>query len=148
MIKHQLIEERCIACGHCFIACPQNARKVHSDIENIKDAIGKGQKVIATLAPSFVASFPIKEGGGQVVSALKKIRLLPCRRNCHWEQILFLNYIERSLVVDNIKYYYNCMFFFQYFSWKILSWVARLHASCSNSHDCPWQSIKTEIWNG
>lgn len=67
-----IVEERCIACGHCFIACPQNARKVHSDIENIKDAIGKGQKVIATLAPSFVASFPIKEGG-QVVSALKKL---------------------------------------------------------------------------
>lgn len=67
-----IVEERCIACGQCFTTCPQNARKVHSDIEDVKEAIKKGLKVIATLAPSFIGTFPIINEE-QIVGALKEL---------------------------------------------------------------------------
>ncbi|HHV45941.1 MAG TPA: 4Fe-4S binding protein [Tissierellia bacterium] len=67
-----IVEERCIACGQCFITCPQNARKVHSDIESVKKAIKSNLKVIATLAPSFIGTFSIANGE-QMVGALKKL---------------------------------------------------------------------------
>lgn len=64
-------EERCIECGHCLTICPQNAREIKSDLDSVKDAINKGKKVIASLAPSFAGFFDVQPG--KVVSALKKL---------------------------------------------------------------------------
>ncbi|MBS5824569.1 MAG: PAS domain S-box protein [Clostridium argentinense] len=70
--NHQarIIEERCIACGHCFVVCPQNARNVLSDLEHIKSAIKNGNNVIAQVAPAFRGFF---ENSPKIVTALKKI---------------------------------------------------------------------------
>ena len=70
--NHQarIIEERCIACGHCFVVCPQNARNVLSDLEHIKSAIKNGNNVIAQVAPAFRGFF---ENSSKIVTALKKI---------------------------------------------------------------------------
>lgn len=67
-----IVEERCIACGHCFIECPQNARKVHTDLPFVKGAIEEGRQVIATVAPSYFGAFQLKRAG-QIVSALKSL---------------------------------------------------------------------------
>jgi NAD-dependent dihydropyrimidine dehydrogenase PreA subunit len=32
----EIIEDRCILCGHCTLACPQNAKIVHSELEEVK----------------------------------------------------------------------------------------------------------------
>ena len=64
-------EERCIECGHCLTICPQNAREIKSDLENVKKAINCGEKVIASLAPSFAGFFDVQQG--KVVSALKRL---------------------------------------------------------------------------
>ncbi|TCT16170.1 iron only hydrogenase large subunit-like protein [Natranaerovirga pectinivora] len=53
----QIDENLCIACGQCFVVCPQNARHIKSDIEIVKEAIDKGQEVIGSLAPSFAGFF-------------------------------------------------------------------------------------------
>lgn len=70
--NHQakIIEERCIACGHCFVVCPQNARNVLSDLEHIKSAIKNGDKIIAQIAPAFRGFF---ENSPKIVTALKKL---------------------------------------------------------------------------
>lgn len=52
----KIIEERCILCGKCTLICPQNAKKVHSELEEVKELL-KNNKVIASVAPSFVSSF-------------------------------------------------------------------------------------------
>jgi len=53
----QIVEEKCIACGNCFLVCPQNARNIHSDLENVFDAIEKGRKVIVSIAPSYLGVY-------------------------------------------------------------------------------------------
>lgn len=58
--NHQakIIDSRCILCGICTKVCPQNAKKVHSEIEAVKKLISKGN-VIASVAPSFISSFDV-----------------------------------------------------------------------------------------
>ncbi|MBF8984071.1 4Fe-4S binding protein [Lutibacter sp. B2] len=68
----EIVEDLCIGCGKCLIVCPQNARKVESDVQKVKEAILKGKRVIASIAPSFVGAFHMKEEG-QVVTALKNL---------------------------------------------------------------------------
>ncbi|MDE5593188.1 MAG: 4Fe-4S binding protein [Clostridiales bacterium] len=53
----KIIESRCILCGHCTVACPRNAKSVHNDSDAILRLLQKSNKVIASVAPAFVASF-------------------------------------------------------------------------------------------
>lgn len=66
----EIDEERCIACGQCFVVCPQHARNIKSDLALVTDAIHSGKKVVACIAPSFAAFF---ENTGGFVAGLKKI---------------------------------------------------------------------------
>lgn len=49
----EIVEERCIACSHCLLICPQNARNVVSYLQSVKEAVSSGRKVVASIAPSF-----------------------------------------------------------------------------------------------
>lgn len=53
-----VIDDLCIACGKCVEVCPVGAKKVRSDIEAVKLLIKSGKKVVLSLAPSWVSSFP------------------------------------------------------------------------------------------
>ncbi|MDE6028871.1 MAG: 4Fe-4S dicluster domain-containing protein [Clostridiales bacterium] len=53
----KIIESRCILCGHCTQVCPRNAKSVHNDSDAILRLLQKSPKVIASVAPAFVASF-------------------------------------------------------------------------------------------
>lgn len=57
--NHQakIIEDRCILCGRCTEVCPQNAKYVHSEKESVKALLASGEKIVASVAPSFVGSF-------------------------------------------------------------------------------------------
>ena len=55
----KIMEDKCILCGRCTLVCPQNAKKVHSEIEVVKELL-KNNKVIASVAPSFISSFNLK----------------------------------------------------------------------------------------
>ena len=55
----KIMEDKCILCGRCTLVCPQNAKKVHSEIEGVKELL-KNNKVIASVAPSFISSFNLK----------------------------------------------------------------------------------------
>lgn len=59
--NHQakIIRERCILCGKCTLICPQNAKKVHTELDNVVELL-KNNKVIASVAPSFISSFNVK----------------------------------------------------------------------------------------
>ncbi len=52
-----IIPELCVACGHCVDVCPVGAKKVRSDLERAQRLVKSGRKVIASLAPSYVAEF-------------------------------------------------------------------------------------------
>lgn len=62
-----IVPEECILCGRCFVACPQNAKEVRSDVPAAKALIATGAPVWVSLAPSFVACWD-----GATVGALEK----------------------------------------------------------------------------
>ncbi len=67
----KIIESRCILCGHCTKACPQNAKSVHDDTAAIEKLLEK-KTVIASVAPAFLASFGT-DGFEPFRAALKKL---------------------------------------------------------------------------
>lgn len=64
----QIVEEKCIACGTCFSVCPQNARNIHSDLENVIDALQMGREIVVSIAPSYLGVY---EEPYKLISALK-----------------------------------------------------------------------------
>ena len=55
-INHNL----CIGCGHCIAVCTHNARHPVDDMENFSDALKRGEKTIAVVAPAVASVFPEK----------------------------------------------------------------------------------------
>ncbi len=55
--KAQIIHEDCILCGTCFLVCPKHLKIVRNDIDKVKKLIENNEKVIVSLAPSFVAEY-------------------------------------------------------------------------------------------
>ena len=72
--NHQasIISSDCILCGRCVQVCPQNAKDVRDDVPLVKKLIASGEKVIATLAPSFIAAFDAV-GFRPMAEAMKKL---------------------------------------------------------------------------
>ena len=55
--KATIIHDDCILCGSCYLACPQKVKVVRNDIEKVKKMIANGDKVIVSIAPSFISNF-------------------------------------------------------------------------------------------
>lgn len=65
--KANVITDECILCGRCYVNCPQNAKEITSDLEKAKVILQQNEKVIISLAPSFVANYD-----GASINAMKK----------------------------------------------------------------------------
>lgn len=52
-----IVGDECILCGQCFVVCPQNAKEIADSTERVKFFISSGEKVYASVAPSFVANY-------------------------------------------------------------------------------------------
>ena len=67
-----IIESECILCGKCYVVCPQNAKEIVSSVEKVQVLLQSGAPVVASLAPSFIATY---EGSGieAMRKALKKL---------------------------------------------------------------------------
>lgn len=94
----EIIEDRCISCGHCLVICPQNARNVVSDISMVKGAISCGKKVVVSLAPSFSGHF-LNLDEGKVVAALKQLGFSAVEETAIGAELvsdLYENYIQSS----------------------------------------------------
>jgi len=58
--KAVILENECILCGHCVNVCPQNAKKIVSDLEKVKSLIKNyPNKVALSVAPSFISNFDV-----------------------------------------------------------------------------------------
>lgn len=55
----QIIDADCILCGNCITVCPQNAKRVREDLPHVKKLITQGKKVIASVAPSYIATYRV-----------------------------------------------------------------------------------------
>lgn len=54
-----IIQDECILCGHCYLVCPQNIKVIRDDLIRVKELICSDKKVIASVAPSFVAEYNV-----------------------------------------------------------------------------------------
>ncbi|MEG2597055.1 MAG: [Fe-Fe] hydrogenase large subunit C-terminal domain-containing protein [Oscillospiraceae bacterium] len=68
----QIIAEECILCGRCVKICPQNAKQVRDDVPLVKAMMQSGKKVVASLAPSYIAAFDT-DGFAPIAEAIKKL---------------------------------------------------------------------------
>ena len=57
--RAQIVENECVYCGHCYVVCPQSAKGIRSDTARAKALIASGRPVVVSLAPSFIADFPV-----------------------------------------------------------------------------------------
>ncbi|MEW6065764.1 MAG: [Fe-Fe] hydrogenase large subunit C-terminal domain-containing protein [Bacillota bacterium] len=56
----QVIDELCVHCGQCILACPQLAKRPVSDLKQVQQLISEGTPVVAVVAASFISALPLK----------------------------------------------------------------------------------------
>lgn len=88
----KIIEDRCILCGRCTLICPQNAKKVHSELEDVKELL-KNNKVVASVAPSFISSFNVS-GFESLCEALKQVGFEYAEETARGAEIVVNKYEE------------------------------------------------------
>lgn len=67
-----VIPELCVMCGHCVTNCPSHAKRVRDDLSRAQQLLSLKEKVIVSIAPSFISEFP-EYSKEQLIAALKKI---------------------------------------------------------------------------
>jgi len=70
--RAQIIGDECILCGRCYVACPQQAKEIKRDLDRVRAMIASGERVVASVAPSFIAGFEVS-GIGAMRAALLKL---------------------------------------------------------------------------
>ena len=54
-----VLNDKCIACGHCVIACPSGAKRVRNDIDKVKTLLTAQKKIYVSLAPSWAGVYEL-----------------------------------------------------------------------------------------
>jgi iron only hydrogenase large subunit-like protein len=68
----RVVPQLCIMCGNCVLVCPSSAKRVRDDLPSAKALMTSGRKVVASLAPSFVAQYA-EVRPAQLIHALKEL---------------------------------------------------------------------------
>ena len=66
-----VIDEKCIACGHCVTICPVGAKTVRNDIDKVKALLLTGKEVYVSLAPSWAGVYNVAKE--KMIASLKKL---------------------------------------------------------------------------
>ena len=84
-------EEYCILCGKCLEVCPQNAKTFVSDLDRVKYYIRSGEKVVVSIAPSYLGIMDY-ETPGQVVDGLLKLGFTAVRETAEGAALVTAEY--------------------------------------------------------
>lgn len=68
----QIMNDKCILCGQCLEACPQNAKTFISDLDKVKGYLRDNIPTIISIAPAYLGVLNYKTPG-QVITALLKL---------------------------------------------------------------------------
>ncbi|HIW84003.1 MAG TPA: 4Fe-4S binding protein, partial [Candidatus Dorea gallistercoris] len=98
-----IMKDHCINCGHCLEVCPQNAKTFASDMERVKGYLGRGDKVIISIAPSYLGVLDYQTPG-QVVAALEKLGFAGVRETAEGAALVTREYgkLLREGKMENI----------------------------------------------
>ena len=53
-----IIEEECIHCGNCYLCCPQSAKEIKNDLNEVKTWLKNKEEVVVSVAPSYQVIWP------------------------------------------------------------------------------------------
>ena len=96
-----IIREACILCGHCLEVCPQNAKTFASDIDRVKAYLRKGERIIISIAPSYLGVMEYATPG-QIVDALQKLGFYEIRETAEGAALVTKEY-QRILGEGKMK---------------------------------------------
>ncbi len=68
--QRHIVDNLCIKCGKCQQVCPRDALSITSAKDKVYEMIKSDYKVVASIAPSYVGAFGLKEPG-KVIAMLK-----------------------------------------------------------------------------
>ena len=71
--KADIDPEKCVSCGMCLVNCPFGAISDKSQIFQLIQAIKRGDKVVAAVAPAFVSQFGEKVTSSQMREAMRQV---------------------------------------------------------------------------
>ncbi|MFZ5633077.1 MAG: [Fe-Fe] hydrogenase large subunit C-terminal domain-containing protein [Bacillota bacterium] len=72
VLHARVIDELCVHDARCVLSCPQKAKKVASDLDQVRLLLQRGSPLAAGVAPSFAAGLPLREPG-QMPALLRKL---------------------------------------------------------------------------
>lgn len=58
----EILEDGCLGCGQCVLACSIGAKKVQDDTTKVQEWLNAGEKMAALVAPAYPASFDLPTG--------------------------------------------------------------------------------------
>ena len=87
----QIMKEYCILCGKCLEVCPQNAKTFVSDLDRVKYYIRSGERVVVSIAPSYLGIMDY-ETPGQVVDALLRLGFAAVRETAEGASLVTAEY--------------------------------------------------------
>ncbi len=91
--RAEIMPDKCILCGTCLQICPQSAKTLVSDLNQVKEMILSGKKVVASIAPSYMGLMKYKTIG-QVKAALKKLGFYDVRETSEGAALVTQEYAK------------------------------------------------------
>ncbi len=70
--RAMIVSELCVLCGHCVEVCPVGAKRVRDDLPRAKRLLEAKERVVVSLAPSFVSEFP-DIAPAKLIAAIKRL---------------------------------------------------------------------------
>ena len=91
--RAEIMEDKCILCGHCLQICPQSAKTLNSDLELVKSYIRRGIPTVVSIAPSYMGLLKFKTIG-QVNAALRKLGFKDVRETSEGAAVVTQEYAK------------------------------------------------------
>lgn len=89
--RAEIMPDNCILCGRCLQICPQSAKTLVSDLDRVKGMLRWGQKVVVSIAPSYMGLLKYHTIG-QVRAALLELGFADVRETAEGAALVTAEY--------------------------------------------------------
>ena len=88
-----VMPNRCILCGECVQNCPQSAKHMTSELEDVKQMIASGERVVLSLSPTYIGIFGYRRHR-KMLAALKKLGFADVRNSAEGAALATEEYVR------------------------------------------------------
>jgi len=101
--RAEIMPDNCILCGRCLQICPQSAKTLVSDLDQVRYLIKRGVKVVVSIAPAFMGLLKYHTIG-QVRAALLQLGFYDVRETSEGAALVTAEYgrLLREGTMENI----------------------------------------------